>query len=583
MRVWKAAVLLLLLLLLSSAGAEEIPLEDLSGDASLYASRIANINRMISPELVFSASRGEEKSFSAPDTLVLCRTDGRELPVEGVNAEILLIVKGRKGRYSVLTGSAADADALCEYLNTCEGVLYAEPDATVRAADTDTPDGVTYLSYAVRSMGIDRFRSYCENSATGSVTVAVIDSGVYPHSLIRNKMSRKGYDYVDADQDPSNDMTGHGTAVAGIVADCTRNIPVYIYPIRTLGASGSGKISNVCNAIMEAVSAGADIINLSMSTFVQSSALDDAVTTAVSSGVTVVIAAGNDSCSTQEVWPAHLMLEGAVVVGSAEQSGGVATRASYSNYGASVDVYCYGTGVTVCSRSGGTTTQSGTSFAAPHISALAAMMKLLHPGYSPASLEGWLREISGTSNVNVPAAASLVPISKGYSLGTLRLQIGEELPLPSVMLPSSCREKITWLSSDPAVLLIDNGSAVPVSAGTAVLTASSRAGNEDEISVTVREPSGDGILTFPDFLSVIEEEAFMGNTGITKLILPEGLVQIGERAFSGCSSLGTITVPLSLTQIEAEAFPVSDGAVLLFAAGSSPDTEADYQYIVLPR
>ena len=120
---------------------------------------------------------------------------------------------------------------------------------------------------------------------SGSCKIAIIDSGTYRHSLIGARLIVGGHDYIDNDDDSTNDLNGHGTRVAGIVADCTQGLPVYVYPIRVLDADANGKTSNVISAILEATNAHVNIINLSLATFTQSELLESAVRSAISSGI----------------------------------------------------------------------------------------------------------------------------------------------------------------------------------------------------------------------------------------------------------------------------------------------------------
>jgi subtilisin family serine protease len=132
--------------------------------------------------------------------------------------------------------------------------------------------------------------------------------------MLVGRMTESGYDYVDADDDATNDPFGHGTAVAGILADCTDGAPVGIYPIRVLNASGSGTVSNLVLGIREAIGKGVTVINLSLESGAIRQALDDAILDAVADGITVVVAAGNKGIDTAGVSPAHIDASGAIVL-----------------------------------------------------------------------------------------------------------------------------------------------------------------------------------------------------------------------------------------------------------------------------
>ena len=226
-------------------------------------------------------------------------------------------------------------------------------------------------------------------STKGSgVTVAVIDTGVKSsHSdLSGNVLS--GVDYV-APGTSANDENGHGTHVAGIIAALQNNSrgiagmapKSKILPVRVLDKNGSGTSANVAKGILYASSHGAKVINLSLGSNQQSTAMQSAVADAISKNVLVVAAAGNSGCSLLgggTEYPAAY--PGVVAAAALTQS---LSRASYSSCGSWVDVAAPGDRIIStminssvglgCSSSANYCTLSGTSFAAPYVSATAAL------------------------------------------------------------------------------------------------------------------------------------------------------------------------------------------------------------------
>jgi len=403
-------------------------------------------------------------------------------------------------------------------------------------------------------MNFGAYVAFSEKWGTGSSTAAVIDSGVCYHSLLSGRVRMGGYDYVDGDEDPTNDEFGHGTRVAAIIADCTPGLPVYVYPIRVLDASGGGKMSNVVNAVREATARRVDIINLSIESHVLSDALDDAVLDAVRAGVTVVVAAGNSGINTAEVCPSHLTNRGAIVVGAAEGDDGLYRRASYSNYGGSVDVYAYGTDIMSASLSGGYGSDTGTSMAAPHISALSAMLHMTHPGLSSGKTEDRiLRAAVGTNVVAVPDLALMVPQSRGFSLRKVHLNVGEMLQLYAATLPETAAEQITYAVSDAQIVNVEQGALTGLAPGTATVTVSCTGFEDTAFTVTVDETERT-VLTLPASLTALKEEAFAGAASLQLVQLPEGLETIGDSAFADCPALERVYVPSSVQQIGGKAF-----------------------------
>lgn len=216
-----------------------------------------------------------------------------------------------------------------------------------------------------------------------AIIVAVIDSGLDasnpdfdPARIIR------GTDYVDpAGHD--TDATGHGTYVAGIIGATRGNgigiagaANVTLLVIRVLDATNSGSCLNVALAVVEAMRDGARVINLSLSCPAQDPVLELAIRQALEADVIVVAAAGN-GYGTPGACPAFPAgMQGVLSVGASDGGG---QPASFSCGG--VDLLAPGVDVLSTYR-GGFASLSGTSAAAPHVSATAALVAGLHPTWT---------------------------------------------------------------------------------------------------------------------------------------------------------------------------------------------------------
>jgi serine protease len=147
------------------------------------------------------------------------------------------------------------------------------------------------------------------DSADGSgVTVAVIDTGVAfeNHQKFRQVEDLKdttfvqGYDFVD-DDDHANDDHGHGTHVAGTIAQSTNNgvgvaglaPKARIMPLKVLNKYGMGTAADIADAIRYAADEGANVINMSLGGGGRSIVMESAVAYARKKGLVVVCAAGN--------------------------------------------------------------------------------------------------------------------------------------------------------------------------------------------------------------------------------------------------------------------------------------------------
>jgi hypothetical protein len=251
-------------------------------------------------------------------------------------------------------------------------VEVAEPNYYVNALHT--PNDTRYPEqWALPAMGMpDAWHIWSANTA--AVTVAVVDSGVYAaHPDMIGRVGA-GWDFIENDAD-AQDTLGHGTGIAGIIAANTDNHSgisgiasnVRIMPLRVLDGNGSGTYANVAAAMVYAVDNGADIINLSLGGANPSSLLEDAVQYAASHGVLVVAAAGNTG-STQVLYPAAY--DDVIAVGAVDSQ---LRRSSFSSSGAAIDLYAPGSSILTTSNNGGYELRNGTSFAAAHVSGIAAV------------------------------------------------------------------------------------------------------------------------------------------------------------------------------------------------------------------
>ncbi|MCR5279718.1 MAG: S8 family serine peptidase [Lachnospiraceae bacterium] len=278
-----------------------------------------------------------------------------------------------------------EAKKAYDSLKTRNDVEWVESDVIIdsvgnSAKEKQLPASYGSLSWGVNEMEIDK---YAASTSRSGITVAVIDTGVASHSFLTGRLVT-GYDFVNNDTDPTDEHY-HGTHVAGTIVDCTPGLNVKIMPVRVLSADGSGYSSVIASGIRYAADHGASIINMSLGGG-HSDYIDTYVKYAVNKGVTVVCAAGNNSSSTSYFCPAHI--SEAIVVAAIDSS---ENRASFSNYGNSVDVAAPGVSITSCIPGGGYSALNGTSMASPHVAAAAAMIKLNNPSATPAAIESALK------------------------------------------------------------------------------------------------------------------------------------------------------------------------------------------------
>ena len=248
------------------------------------------------------------------------------------------------------------------------------------------------------------------------VTVAIIDTGVNPFgrdsfgSTGDNRVLR-GYNAI-AGLPGGIDFEGHGTHVAGVVGQETDNgtgvagiaYGANILPVKSLSIFGVGVDSWIIRGIRWATDQGADVINLSLGSFDDSQAFEDAVNYAYENGVTVVAAAGN-SGEGEVMYPAAY--ENCIAVGAVNY---IKVITDYSNYGDALDLVAPGGDNNVDLNGDGFADgilqenfqffgfnwgfwyYAGTSFASPHVAGIAALVKSIHPDYGPDEIRQVLQD-----------------------------------------------------------------------------------------------------------------------------------------------------------------------------------------------
>jgi subtilisin family serine protease len=203
------------------------------------------------------------------------------------------------------------------------------------------------------------------------------------HSEFAGRLA-PGFDAVLPIIGRGNDCNGHGTHVAGTVGGTNYGVAkqVTLVPVRVLNCLGLGTTADViagvdwvtANAVKPAVA------NMSLGGGA-SEALDAAVAASVASGVTYAVAAGNDDADACESSPAAEPTAITVAASAVDDS-----RASFSNWGACVDVFAPGVDIESAFLLGLTTSFSGTSMAAPHVAGAAAIYLSANPGAAPAQV-----------------------------------------------------------------------------------------------------------------------------------------------------------------------------------------------------
>ncbi len=315
--------------------------------------------------------------------------------------------------------SAADAAAVAGEAAKGDDLISVEPDAIVRATDAGTSDTYAANQWPLNPYKTTFTRAWKTTTGTG-ITVAVIDTGVdatHP-DLAGQVLSGRQFLNGSSSGAPlaaASDNCGHGTHVAGTIAAVANNnmgvagvAPgVRILPVKVLNCSGYS--SDVANGITWATKHGARVINLSLGTTHRDTTIEAAVNFARSRKVVVVAAAGNNhgprsSCSrpgsNARSYPAAS--PGVIAVGAIDQR---FSRACFSNTGSYVDLVAPGFNLlstyplALSQGSPPYRYMSGTSMAAPHVAAAAAIVLSRWPTCTAdrveAKLESTARRLGG--------------------------------------------------------------------------------------------------------------------------------------------------------------------------------------------
>lgn len=304
------------------------------------------------------------------------------------------------------------------------------------------------------------------------IKVAVVDSGILPDHEDLHDNLLAGYDCINDDNNPTDESTNgnyHGTMVAGIIAATSNNAigiagiglnRIKIIPIRVM-INGKGTSTDVAAGIDKAKELGAQVINLSLGSEFESLEITAAINRATAAGIIVVAASGNES-SSNVCFPAQLT--NVIGVGAVDF---LCKRADYSNYGSGLNLMAPGIAIDVTKYTpiGLESYAAGTSIAAPHVSAIAALM--LYHGIDKANVADILKNTAfslgdstytGSGLLNPMAAINSDDL---YTAANLKIRYrtvgsatysyafpsGGKVVIPNI-LPSTAYEIVAWIDSD---------------------------------------------------------------------------------------------------------------------------------------
>jgi subtilisin family serine protease len=383
------------------------------------------------------------------------------------------------------------AEFLQKYGNN---VVYIDPEHFIKVSGAQVNDpGFSENIYNVdRQWGLHKSHfpeAWDKVPGNNNVVIAMVDTGVDgTHEDLSSGQIIPGFNFLTKtiiNSNEDSDDNGHGTLVAGVIGATPNNFRgiagaswnSLIMPLKALDSAGSGNSADVAAAIVYATDHGASVINLSLGGvgFANDTTLASSIRYAYTRNVIVVAAAGNDVSATgsnldiSPVFPICNDNGENMVIGVAASDIND-LKADFSNYGkACVDIIAPGKRILSTinhdpvlhtKTDSSYAYASGTSLAAPFVSAAAAMIKSLYPNLSNVEIRNRILKTTdqidqnNTTNCNNQTCAGL--------LGTGRLNILKALD-PNVLLKAEIREGDLVRDNTGAIYYISSGKRQPVS------------------------------------------------------------------------------------------------------------------------
>lgn len=460
-----------------------------AGNQDQFANAIASLDSCNSNGTDKFAVGGKDTSRSSQMLALMVKLKGKEPDWSMWNIDTL--VRGPEGHFVLQFVNSRDLQLAADALKGLGNVEYVQRNSQVKISS------YSGWSWGIKTLGIDTFTPHVAEVASGkTITVAVVDSGIYKHSAFSSRVL-SGKNIIRKTTNTSDDC-GHGTHVTGTIYDLTRGINVKFLPVKVLDSRGIGNSFNMASGIRYAADHGAKIINLSANLDYgeHDYYLHESIDYAVSKGIVVVVSAGNSSRPASNCCPADLT--SAIVVGAADSKDKLA---HFSNYGKPLDMLAPGVSINSTSNHGGYEIMSGTSMAAPHITAMAALLKMMDSTSTPAQIEYILKKncrdlyTSGWdkySGWGMPNLASLLdcPV-EGISLSeaSVSMQACSGLKLKATIQPADASNStLIWASSNSSVACVSSsGYVVAKSQGTATITVKSPNGKKASCKISVSQ------------------------------------------------------------------------------------------------
>lgn len=295
-------------------------------------------------------------------------------------------------------------------MTACEGEdNEPEPDEEINEDEDDEneelPNELTtkdnHLStFSSEWHGVDDMNDYLKTQQLSDIKVAIVDTGVLSsHERFGDRATSAPVNFADMGvKDSSEDDNGHGTHVAGIILDNTLD-NVSVIGVKVLNKKGSGTSYSVYEGVQYAATTGARVINMSLGGYGTDALLDELITDLrENQNITVCVAAGNDDSWAMYYNPANI--SACITVACVGEwiprwPFRELKKSSFSNYGPPIDIAAVGEVIystyIYTGGNNGYLTASGTSMAAPAVTAPIAMMLSYNPSFTTDYIENRIR------------------------------------------------------------------------------------------------------------------------------------------------------------------------------------------------
>lgn len=402
---------------------------------------IANASNVIYYAPYFRTETGKEIGVTNYFLIQLKSSNDSELLEQfALDNNVTIVDRNERTLWNTLAcGTLATGNALQLANKAYESGLFSATDIVFEndiKIDSENPNyNDLYFSQQwnlTGTYGINLKNTHSITTGHPNIKVAVIDNGFQLDHPDMPILSSNSWDATTqsspAKQYLYNGKTynNHGTGVASIIGADVNNeigiagiapdvtlLPISVdFSISTTDTTSHNPLTSLCNAIDHAVSSGVDIINNSWSYHALHPALNDMIEQALDNGrngngCVVVFASGNDGSEVTK-YPAGSN-DDTIIVGGTDTTG---NRRTSSNYSEKLDLVAPGGDIPILADKGTEDYESGTSFAAPHVTGVAALMLSVNPSLTRDQVTEILKE----SATKVPKHSTATATDSLYGL-----------------------------------------------------------------------------------------------------------------------------------------------------------------------